>query len=218
MPFNSLFFAIFLPLVFGLCGLMAHTPQGYRGGVRPDLAPAAFGAFDQLDPFEIQTATSLSLLGFAAVAFCRRLAFDCRVEHGEHKDLYALYVLHGLNANGLSYLPCRGGEGGENARRGEAHQSANLDSGNGVGLLRRMGDAAMPETFYTFSTSTRLNKGGAVLPCRGGEGGENARLGEITQSPNLDSRRFGAGKAASQIGRRRIVADFLHVLPLYTAN
>ena len=32
MLFNSLSFAIFLPLVFGLCGLTAHTPRGYKGG------------------------------------------------------------------------------------------------------------------------------------------------------------------------------------------
>ena len=31
MLFNSLSFAIFLPLAFGICGLMTHTPQGYRG-------------------------------------------------------------------------------------------------------------------------------------------------------------------------------------------
>ena len=37
-------------------------------------------------------------------------------------------------------------------------QSANLDTGDGVGLLRRMGDIAMEQTFYTFSPSTRLNK------------------------------------------------------------
>ena len=32
MLFNSLTFAIFLPLAFVACGLMADTPQGYRGG------------------------------------------------------------------------------------------------------------------------------------------------------------------------------------------
>ena len=32
MLFNSFAFAIFLLLVFGDCGLMAYTPQGYRGG------------------------------------------------------------------------------------------------------------------------------------------------------------------------------------------
>ena len=131
MLFNSLSFAIFLPLAFVACGLTTYTPQGYRGGVRPDSAPIAFGAFDRLDSFEIPTATSLSLLGFAAVASC-------------------------------------------------------LDLG--------------------------------CLPRRGVEIVERARLGEVTQSPNLDSRRFGAGKSASQIGRHRIVADFLHVLPLYTAK
>jgi hypothetical protein len=84
-------------------------------------------------------------------------------------------------------LPCRGGEGGESARLGEAPQSTNLDSGDWMGLLRRMGDAAMPETFYTFSTSTRLNKGGVVLPCRGEEAVESACPGEAHQSTNLDS-------------------------------
>ena len=32
MLFNSLSFAIFLPLVFGLCELKAHTPRGIGGG------------------------------------------------------------------------------------------------------------------------------------------------------------------------------------------
>ena len=36
MLFNSLSFDIFLPLAFVVCGLIVHTPQGYRG-VRPDL-------------------------------------------------------------------------------------------------------------------------------------------------------------------------------------
>ena len=121
--------------------------------------------------------------------------------------------------SGGGFWPCRGGEGGESVRLGEACQSANFDSGAGVGLLRRLVDVAWSQTFYTFSTSTRLNKKGACfLPCRGGEVVESARLGEVTQSPNLDSGRFGAGEAASQIGSRRIVADFLHVLPLYTAK
>ena len=93
------------------------------------------------------------------------------------------------------FLPWRGGEGGESARRGEARQSANFDSGAGVSLLRRMGDAAGSQTFYTFYTSTRLNKRGEVLPCRflpwrGGEVGESARQGEALQSANgLPSRR-----------------------------
>ncbi len=95
MLFNSLAFAIFFPLAFVVCGLTAHTPQGYRRGVRPDSAPAALGVFDRIDSSEIPPATSLSSLGLAAVAFCCRLAFDSRVEHREHKDLYALYVLHG---------------------------------------------------------------------------------------------------------------------------
>ena len=86
MLFNSFSFAIFLPLAFGIYCLMTHTPQGYRGGVRPDSASAAFGAFDQLDSFGIPAATSL-IFGLAAVAFC-------------------------LN---LSCWPCRGGEVGESA-------------------------------------------------------------------------------------------------------
>ena len=56
-----------------------------------------------------------------------------------------------------SCLPCRGEEGVESARCGAITQSPNLDSGDGVGLLRRLGDAAWSQTFYTFSTSTRLN-------------------------------------------------------------
>ena len=40
--------------------------------------------------------------------------------------------------SGGGFLPCRGGEGGESARRGEVPQSSNLDSGDGIGLLRRM--------------------------------------------------------------------------------
>ena len=157
MLFNSLSFAIFLPLAFVACGLTTYTPQGYRG-VRPDSAPIAFGAFDRLDSFEIPTATSLSLLGFAAVASC--LDLGC--------------------------LPRRGVEIVERARLGEITQSSNL--GYGDGLLRRMGDAARSQTFYTFSPSTRLNKNGlGGLPCRGGEGGENARLGRMLQSPNLET-------------------------------
>ena len=115
-------------VVGGLCGLMAYTPQGYRGGVRPDSAPAAFGALDRAAFVEIQTATSLIFLGFAAVAFC----LD------------------------LSCLPCRGGEVGESARRSAITQSSNL--GCGDGLLRRMGDVAPSQIFYTISTSTRLKK------------------------------------------------------------
>jgi hypothetical protein len=93
------------------------------------------------------------------------------------------YVVAEASRSGCS--PCRGGEGGESARLGEAPQSTNLDSGDWMGLLRRMGDAAMPETFYTFSTSTRLNKGGVVLPCRGEEAVESACPGEALQSVNL---------------------------------
>ena len=48
MLFNSLSFAIFLSLAVGLCGLTTHTPQGYRGGVRPDSVTAAVGALPQL--------------------------------------------------------------------------------------------------------------------------------------------------------------------------
>ena len=66
------------------------------------------------------------------------------------------YVVAEASRSGCS--PCRGGEGGESARLGEAPQSTNLDSGDWMGLLRRMGDAAMPETFYTFYTSTRPDK------------------------------------------------------------
>ena len=158
MLFDSLSFAIFLPLAFVACGLTTYTPQGYRGGVRPDSAPIAFGAFDRLDSFEIPTATSLSLLGFAAVASC--LDLGC--------------------------LTRRGVEIVERARLGEITQSSNL--GYGDGLLRRMGDAARSQTFYTFSPSTRLNKNGlGGLPCRGGEVGESARRSAITQSANLDS-------------------------------
>ena len=32
MIFNSHSFVIFLSLAFVVCGLMAYTPQGYRGG------------------------------------------------------------------------------------------------------------------------------------------------------------------------------------------
>ena len=86
--------------------------------------------------------------------------------------------------SGGGFWPCRGGEVGESARLGEMLQSANLDSGDG--LLRRMGDAARSQTFYTFSPSTRLNKNGlGGLPCRGGEVGESARRSAITQSSNL---------------------------------
>ena len=84
-----------------------------------------------------------------------------------------------------SFLPCRGGEGGESARLGEVLQSSNL--GYGVGLLRRHGDVAGAQTFYTFSPSTRLNKWGEVLPCRGGEGGESVRRSEMLQSSNLET-------------------------------
>ena len=69
--------------------------------------------------------------------------------------------------SGGGFWPCRGGEVGESARLGEACQSANFDSGAGGGLLRRLGDVESLQAFYTFSTSTRLNKWGEVLPCSG---------------------------------------------------
>ena len=64
--------------------------------------------------------------------------------------------------SGSGSWPCRGGEGGENARRGEALQSPNLCLGDRVRLLRRMGNASGSQTFYTFYTSTRLNKNGGL--------------------------------------------------------
>ena len=89
------------------------------------------------------------------------------------------------------FLPCRGGEGGENARQGGMLQSSNLDSGDGVGMLRRMGDVAWSQTFYTFSPSTRLKQERvhrSFWLCRGVEVGESVRRGEARQSAN-----FGAG-------------------------
>ncbi len=41
MLFNSLSFAIFLPLVVGLCCLTTDTPQGYRGGVNTSSGAAS---------------------------------------------------------------------------------------------------------------------------------------------------------------------------------
>ena len=74
------------------------------------------------------------------------------------------------------------------------------------------------QTVVTVRRVEGRESGGGFGPCRGGEGGESARLGEALQSLNLGSRRFGSGWGASQNGRHCGGADFLHVLPLYTAK
>ena len=74
------------------------------------------------------------------------------------------------------------------------------------------------QTVVTVRRVVGRESGGGFWPCRGGEGGENAWLGEALQSSNLGSRRFGSGWAASQNGKCFRVADFLHVLHLYTAK
>ena len=101
MLFNSFSFVTFLPLAFVACGLMAHTPQGYRGGVRADSSPAAFGALDRIAFAEIPTATSL-IFGFATVAFCRcgSPLLSPNTEYGVSRRLWKFASrLEGLSAS-----------------------------------------------------------------------------------------------------------------------
>ena len=93
----------------------------------------------------------------SGVSLLRRLG-----EAAGSQTFYTFYTSTRLNKWGACFLPCRGGEVGESARQGEALQSLNLNSGDGVGRFRRMGDVARSQTFYTFSTSTRLNKKGGL--------------------------------------------------------